>query len=63
MFSEVNKCYFIIIASSLAKFKPNACAIILCGWEMTLWRGTLQARGPGCIYLPVFHLSSDTISF
>lgn len=30
---------------------------------MTLWRETLQSREPGCIYLPVFHLSSDTISF
>lgn len=45
MFSKVRKCYFVVIASSLAKFKPKACAIILCGWEMSLWRETLRARG------------------
>lgn len=45
MFSKVSKCYFIVIASSPAKFKPNACAFILCGWEMTLWRETVWARG------------------
>lgn len=39
MFSEV------YMASPLAKFKPNAPAIKLCSWEMTLWRETLQARG------------------
>lgn len=45
MFSKVSKYYFIVIASSLAKFKPNAGTIILCGSEMTLWRETLRARG------------------
>ena len=45
MFSKVSKCYLIITASSLAKFKPNACAIVLCGWEMALWREAPQAKG------------------
>ena len=45
MLSKQSNFYYIITASSLAKFKPNTCAIILFGWEMTLWRETLQARG------------------
>lgn len=45
MVSKVNNFYYIITTSSLAKFKPNACAIILFGWEMTLWRETLRAKG------------------
>ncbi|CAB1445108.1 unnamed protein product [Pleuronectes platessa] len=38
------------MASSPAKFKPSACAIILCGWEMTLWRGTLREIGKSLTY-------------
>lgn len=61
MLSKVSECYFIVIASSPAKFKP--CAIILCGCgDDPLERNTTGER-PGCIYLPVFHLSSDTVSF
>lgn len=54
MFLKVSNCYFIVIASSLAKCKPNVGAIILCGWEMTLWRETLRARGLGVFIFQFF---------
>lgn len=54
MCSKVSKCYFIIMASCLAKFKPNACGIILCCWEMTPLRGALQARGLDVIIFQFF---------
>lgn len=39
MFSEVSECHSIVMASSPAKFKPNASATMLCGWETILRRG------------------------
>lgn len=61
---NVTRCYFIITASSQAKFKPNPCAIMLCSWKMSLWRETVRTReAPACICLSLFHLSSDVVSF
>lgn len=59
----MSKCYFIVIASSPAKFKPKGLP------HYIVWLGddpleeNSTGERPGCIYLPVFHLSSDAVSF
>lgn len=67
MLLDVNKCYFIVIASSPTIFKPNVRGIMLwaAGRAMTPPPTQLPGGegGPAHIYLPVFHLSSDCISF
>lgn len=60
MISDVNKCYFIVIASFPTIFKPNVSAIMLCGWKMILRREAAQARGAyeylSSSFSPVFGL-------
>lgn len=60
---QVFFCCFVLTTSSLAKFKPNAFAVLLRGWVYDLLKRSTTGERPGCIYISVFHLSSDIISF